>query len=396
MHPPRLPLLLLHRAPSLTRSASIRQIPRIQHPTITRPLSTTPHPNPPSPPKTGFAHLTNRRILSLTGPDSTKFLNGVITVNMYPTNPRTYGFYAAFLNAPGRLLHDAFIYPNGEEGDKKGWLIDVDANEVERLGRLIKKYRLRAKFDIRILGEDEVAVWAVWGVDHGGFRGAEKEVVGCDDFRIQGMGKRLVLPLGKKPDVDAEEASEGSYRVRRYLMGVPEGQDELIRESALVQESNIDFMGATDYKKGCYVGQELTIRTAHTGVIRKRILPVMVYGKDEEMPKKLTYDPKKSYGVESIPKEVSIGRVEKRGRSAGKWLSGVGNIGLALCRLETMTSVPVTTGEVGTYQEGDEFKVEWEPEGGNSELVKIKAFVPPWLLKKQLQLLEEQKKRRNQ
>ncbi|KAH6680784.1 folate-binding protein YgfZ [Halenospora varia] len=396
MHPPRLPIPRLSRASSLTRNVSIRQIPQIQRPIATRFLSTTPHPNPPSPPKTAFAHLTNRRILSLTGADSTKFLNGVITVNMYPTNSRTHGFYAAFLNAPGRLLHDVFIYPNREEGDKAGWLIDVDANEVERLAKLIKKYRLRAKFDVRVLSEDEVGLWAVWGVDRGGFKNIGEGVVGCDDFRIQGMGRRLILPSGTKPDVEAEEASEGSYKVRRYLMGVPEGQDELIRESALVQESNVDFMGATDYKKGCYVGQELTIRTAHTGVIRKRVLPVMIYGKDEKAPTELKYDPEKHYGVESIPKEVSIGRVEKRGRSAGKWLAGVGNIGLALCRLETMTSVPVTIGEVGTYKEGDEFKVEWELEGGSSEMVKLKAFVPPWLLKKQLQLLEEQKKRRNQ
>lgn len=31
---------------------------------------------------------------------------------------------------------------------------------------------------------------------------------------------------------------------------------------------------AVDFRKGCYVGQELTVRTYHTGVIRKRILPV--------------------------------------------------------------------------------------------------------------------------
>lgn len=31
-----------------------------------------------------------------------------------------------------------------------------------------------------------------------------------------------------------------------------------------------------DFRKGCYVGQELTVRTYHTGVIRKRILPVIL------------------------------------------------------------------------------------------------------------------------
>jgi folate-binding protein YgfZ len=36
-----------------------------------------------------------------------------------------------------------------------------------------------------------------------------------------------------------------------------------------------------DFRKGCYVGQELTIRTYHTGVVRKRIVPVQIYNKDE-------------------------------------------------------------------------------------------------------------------
>jgi folate-binding Fe-S cluster repair protein YgfZ len=31
-----------------------------------------------------------------------------------------------------------------------------------------------------------------------------------------------------------------------------------------------------DFHKGCYVGQELTVRTYHTGTVRKRILPVLI------------------------------------------------------------------------------------------------------------------------
>ena len=39
----------------------------------------------------------------------------------------------------------------------------------------------------------------------------------------------------------------------------------------------MDLMGGIDFRKGCYIGQELTARTYHTGVIRKRIMPVRVY-----------------------------------------------------------------------------------------------------------------------
>ncbi|CZT41071.1 related to Putative transferase CAF17, mitochondrial [Rhynchosporium secalis] len=359
-------------------------------------------PNPPPPPPAGYANLSSRRLIALTGPDSTHYLQGVITSNV-PSSPspnaRTTGFYAAFLNAQGRLLNDVFIYPytdpGKEAGRGEGWLIEVDAKEVTVLAKHIKRYKLRAKFEVRVLEVGERGVWSVWedgrgregwtahslggGAGDEGKDGGSRGVIGCPDKRAPGMGRRLLLPGTQKPDVEMEETSEDVYRVRRYLKGVAEGQDELVREQALPQESNVDFMGGIDYKKGCYVGQELTIRTHHRGVVRKRILPVVLYGMEDAEPTALEYDNGKLLGVEGIPRETGIGRFEKRGRSAGKFLCGVGNVGLGLCRLETMTDVLVQ-GEAGGYKEGDEFKVEWEQDGEGRAL-KIKAFVPPWHLK---------------
>lgn len=281
-------------------------------------------------------------------------------------------------------MNDVFFYPENT-AEKQGWLIEVDAKDATQLVRYMKRRKLRAKLDMKLLDEGERNVWSVWRGD--GAAGsvsdgiaAEGEsnegVLGLDDTRAPGMGRRLILSGGQKPEMDLEETTEESYRVRRYLKGVAEGQDELIQEEALPQESNIDYMGGIDYRKGCYVGQELTIRTHHTGVVRKRILPVMLYGKDEPMPTALEYSPERDLAT-AVPKGTSIGRFEKRGRATGKWLTGVGNIGLGLCRLEMMTDI-VIQGEGGSYKEGDEFKLEWQLDGGDAELTKIKAFIPSW------------------
>ncbi|KAG0648663.1 transferase [Hyphodiscus hymeniophilus] len=352
----------------------------------TSPLSA----NPPPPPPAAFTCLSSRRLISLSGPDTSHYLQGVITSNISTSSPRTTGFYTSFLNAQGRILHDVFIYPDltTEAGLKgEGWLIEVDAKEVEKLAKHIKRYKLRAKFDVRVVDPQERAVWSLWKDEGWTAHGlsARRDVtakgdVGCEDMRAPGMGRRLILNAGKSPEESIGGVAEEVYRVRRYLKGVPEGQDELIPEAALPQESNVDFMGGIDYRKGCYVGQELTIRTHHTGVVRKRILPVMLYGKDEKEPGVLEYKQEINLGVEGIPRETGIGRWEKKGRSAGKFLTGVGNVGLGLCRLEIMTDVLVQ-GEAGGYKAGDEFKVEWEGEKG-SDLVKIKAFVPSWHLTK--------------
>lgn len=181
----------------------------------------------------------------------------------------------------------------------------------------------------------------------------------------------------RKLEGSGEQVEGGSYDVRRMMIGVAEGQAEILKESALPQESNIDYMGGIDFRKGCYVGQELTIRTHHTGVVRKRILPVQLYSSegDSKPPDSLTYD--KYTNVLLPPKGANISRVDKKGRSAGKWLGGVGNIGLALCRLEIMTVTVL--GEGSQWSPEQEFKVAWEPEEGrDGGEVRVKAFVPSW------------------
>ncbi|KAG9230067.1 putative aminomethyl transferase [Amylocarpus encephaloides] len=336
--------------------------------------------HPPPSPVAAYTRLNTRRLVAITGPDCVDFLHGVVTQNLHPKEPRTTGFYTAFLNPQGRLLNDVFIYPykgNGGTGmeGQEGYLIEVDAKQVEIFAKLINRYKLRAKLKARIIEPSEAAIWSVWGADS---LEDTPSITACADTRAPGMGARLILPGGKTPDVDLEETGEESYRIRRYLRGVPEGQDELGRESALPQESNVDYMGGIDYRKGCYVGQELTIRTHHTGVVRKRILPIMLYGVDEQMPESLEYEPNKELGVEGRPPAgTGIGRFEKRGRSAGKFVAGVGNIGLGLCRLEVMTDIRLGPESVG-YKVDDEFTLEWTVEGDKSEMVKVKAFVPPF------------------
>lgn len=64
------------------------------------------------------------------------------------------------------------------------------------------------------------------------------------------------------------------YTLHRLLLGVPEGVLDIPPAQAFPMDSNLDMMGGLDFRKGCYIGQELTVRTYHTGVVRKRVYPV--------------------------------------------------------------------------------------------------------------------------
>jgi hypothetical protein len=81
------------------------------------------------------------------------------------------------------------------------------------------------------------------------------------------------------------------------------------------------------------------------------------------------------------PRQSEMTKVSaRRGRSVGRWLGGVGNIGLALCRLEMMTDIRLTE-ETPPYDPKQEFKIVWNENmdnGGSTEL-RVKAFVPRWM-----------------
>jgi len=48
---------------------------------------------------------------------------------------------------------------------------------------------------------------------------------------------------------------------------------------------HLHYLNGVSFEKGCYIGQELTQRTFHTGVIRKIAMPFLVI--DEDSPLKL-------------------------------------------------------------------------------------------------------------
>lgn len=86
---------------------------------------------------------------------------------------------------------------------------------------------------------------------------------------------------------------------------------------ALPLESNLAFMNGVSFTKGCYIGQELTARTHHMGVIRKRLFPVQLLG---PLP------------ADGIAPGTTV--FTESGQAAGKYRAGLADVGLALLQSE--------------------------------------------------------------
>lgn len=341
---------------------------------------------PPPPPASGAARLTTRRLISLHGPEAPKFLQGIITNNVRDDSSAR--FFAAFLTAQGKVLHDVFIYPTlgsrwHDEQNKdtdQGFLVEVDSDQAESLLKHIKRHKLRSKFKLRLLEEGELDVWSVWQegnrwTPHTQSATDEIGFLSLTDSRAPGMGQRILVPSGSASALvnEIEQAPLSAYTLRRYLRGVAEGQKEIPQDDCLPMNCNLDMMGGIDFRKGCYIGQELTIRTHHTGVVRRRILPVQLYDRAGKPPEKLEYDSiQPTLGVGSGAADIR--KDDKRQKSTGKLISSVGNIGLGMCRLEQMTDLVISS-EGNTFVPEEKFFLAAE----DDYKIGVKAFVPDWI-----------------
>ncbi|KAI8332125.1 hypothetical protein BC941DRAFT_474536 [Chlamydoabsidia padenii] len=334
-----------------------------------------------------FAKVPNRQLLEMEGPDTPKFLQGLITNHMPLISAGGDGFYTAFLTPQGRTLYDVFIYPVnvGENFPHQKYILDYPSTtDNSSFLKHLKRYILRSKVKIKDVSDD-YSLYHLWDSTHnvsptipessstvppGGLikKKCRLSDIGCIDPRVPGFGYRAVVPndQGVNSILPADEYSELSseeYTIRRLLQGVPEGVDDIWPEQSLPLESNLDYMNGVDFRKGCYVGQELTIRTYHTGVVRKRIVPIQIYKEGESVPNTQYVDRQASLSTSYQPQlDIHLADGSSK-RGVGKTGSGIHNIGLALMRLEHVEKA-MAGEQVG-------FKVK------NTDLL-IRPFIPSW------------------
>ncbi|MDE1901050.1 MAG: folate-binding protein YgfZ, partial [Alphaproteobacteria bacterium] len=175
----------------------------------------------------------------------------------------TAAVYAALLTPQGKFLHDMFILARDDS-----FLIDCEAERADDLLRRLAGYKLRAKVTCDDL-RGTMSVWAAWDspMPDGNF---------YVDPRLPAMGQRAFAPSGQLSGL--ETADFPAYDAHRLALGVADGSHDMKTGDATLAEGNFDLLNGIDWKKGCYVGQELTARMHYRGLAKKRLFPVRVEG----------------------------------------------------------------------------------------------------------------------
>ncbi|KAI5299939.1 hypothetical protein KEM56_002866, partial [Ascosphaera pollenicola] len=281
-------------------------------------------PPPAPPPDAGFVRLQNRALLELSGEDATNFLQGLVMQDVIPTtdesrNPQRM-YYTAMLNTRGRIMWDLFIYrfiktitsPGEPTRHEIAYYIEVDKMEMAALKLQITKRKLRSQIKWKEIKNHNMGIYAAWTKPTSAVWAAKEWKPPKMNFEIDTFGLNMtfvdprgphfgyrIIGLSKEVEKSGklgEQVSPIQYQIRRYECGIPEGAMEVFHDGSMPMETNFDATEGVSFTKGCYVGQELTHRTHFGGIIRKRLLPVVLQEEADQTPytkDRPVYDPSK-------------------------------------------------------------------------------------------------------
>jgi len=207
------------------------------------------------------AHLDDRAVVRIGGPDAATLLQNVVTLDVERADRERIG-YGALLSPQGKILWDFVLHKLAD-----GYAADVRISEKEAFAKRLSLYRLRAKVEIAV--DPELAVYAAWN-DRAGDPVPTRSVQDerRNDPRVAALGERWVAPKGSV----ATDASAADWHSHRISLAVPEGGIDFVFGEAFPFDAAMDSLNGVAFDKGCYIGQEVVSRMRHRGTARRRIV----------------------------------------------------------------------------------------------------------------------------
>jgi folate-binding protein YgfZ len=262
--------------------------------------------------------LERRGLLSVSGKDAREFLQGLVSNDVTKVSPKR-AIYAAFLTPQGKYLHDFFMI------ERDGAIfLDSEASRIDDLKSRLERYKLRSDVTLE-LPDPQCVVIALMGdgaLQMFGSSAAPGTAVAFGggvafvDPRLAEIGARAILPrdtaIAELETAGFAPGPTSVYEATRLTLGLPDGSRDIEIEKAGLLESGFDELNGIDWKKGCYLGQELTARTKYRGLVKRRLVPIEIDG----------------------PLPESGTDIRLNGERVGEMRSGTDRHGIALLRLD--------------------------------------------------------------
>ncbi|HLA70439.1 MAG TPA: hypothetical protein VK624_02945, partial [Steroidobacteraceae bacterium] len=138
----------------------------------------------------------------------------------------------------------------------------LPAELAAAVAQRLRKYVLRAKLRIEEVGDALSVV------------GATAEVAGSTSPGFPsiewGTRRLLLVPAPRLDEFNFADAAAGSWQAADVAEGLPQVY-AATTEAFVAQMLNLDLLGAIDFDKGCYTGQEVIARSHYRGRVKRRL-----------------------------------------------------------------------------------------------------------------------------
>jgi folate-binding protein YgfZ len=218
------------------------------------------------------AKLEGYGLLRVQGADARAFLHAQLTSDVAALAVGR-ARRAGWCSAKGRLLATLLVIAREDD-----FLLQLARDLAAPVAKRLAMFVLRAK--VRIADESEaLAQHGVWGGDALARLGALGLQAPREELALSAAGGRLAVCLGAErylvigaPELGAG-AGEEEWMLDDIRAGIPlvtlATQDQLVPQMA-----NLERIGAVDFGKGCYPGQEVVARAQYRGAVKRRMYRV--------------------------------------------------------------------------------------------------------------------------
>jgi len=206
------------------------------------------------------ARLNRYGLLSVSGADAREFLHAQLTNDIRNLPPERAAL-AGWCSAKGRLLATFVVIPAPQ-----GYFLQLARDLAPAVAKRLSMFVLRSKVKIA----DESGAWAQTGVWQGNF----------DPSRIEWKDHVAIVPVGEKRFLRLEPAGSASLACDAdeetwYLQEIRAGRPLITaatQDQFVPQMVNLETLGAVDFHKGCYPGQEIVARAQYRGQVKRRMV----------------------------------------------------------------------------------------------------------------------------
>jgi folate-binding protein YgfZ len=243
--------------------------------------------------------LDHRAVILVNGGDAETFLQGLLTQDVLglPPGERRYG---ALLTPQGKIVADLIF-----ERSADGFLIDCDRAVSPSLLKRLRLFKLRAAVTI-----------------------AEVPDMSVTAFEGPADPRSALAPARRYgPPSPAASTDLSAYHAARIAAGLPEQGSDFGPEEVFPADIDMDLLKGVDFRKGCFVGQEVVSRMKRRGTARRRTLKAAL-----------------PEGAPSLPAPILAG---PDAFEIGALTSAAGNQGLARVRIDRMQEA-LTAGQAIT------------------------------------------------